>query len=83
MGDADKVMERIVRLEMRLDKDDEARKERQAEVDRTLFEIRQTQDEIKTEMTRYKGVVGGISLAVSILWAAIALLKDTISGWGR
>jgi hypothetical protein len=42
MGDADKVMERIVRLEMRLDKDDEARKERQAEVDRTLFEIRQT-----------------------------------------
>ena len=81
MGEADKIVERIVRVEMRLDKDDQARKERQADLDRVLSDIKETQDEIKTEMTRYKGIVGGIGLAVSILWAAVALMKDTIRDW--
>ena len=34
-----------------------------------------------TETERYKGFVGGVSLAITVLWAGIALFKDTIVGW--
>lgn len=37
-----------------------------------------TLDEIKVEMTRYKGFIGGCAFLISCMWAALVLLKDSI-----
>ena len=41
-----------------------------------LGEIDGKLDRVMAEMTRYKGMVGGISLIVSLLVAALSLTKD-------
>lgn len=65
-------------IESRLDRDDEDRRDRRNELDRQLQAIADALEAQSREMARYKGVIGGISLAISILWAGLAFYRDTV-----
>lgn len=73
--------ERVAVLEARMDRDDDDRESRRRELDVQLQGIRLAIEKQSTEMARYKGVVGGISLAISILWAGLAFFKDAFHEW--
>jgi hypothetical protein len=73
--------ERVAVLESRMDRDDEDRAERRRELDSHLASIKLALESSAREMARYKGVIGGVSLAISILWAGIALLKEFFTDW--
>ena len=75
------IEERIAVLEARMDRDDEDREARRLELDSTLANIRRAIETSTSEMNRYKGFVGGISLAISMLWAGVAFFKESIVGW--
>ena len=75
------IEERVAVLEARMDRDDEDRAERRRELDAHLSEIHRALDTATNEMNRYKGFVGGISLAISMLWAGVAFFKESIVGW--
>ena len=64
-----------------MDRDDEDRAERRHELDSQLASIKFAIDANSQEMAKYKGVVGGISLAVSMLWAGFAFFKDSLVEW--
>lgn len=64
-----------------MDRDDEDREARRLELDSTLANIRRAIEASTSEMNRYKGFVGGISLAISMLWAGVAFFKESIVGW--
>lgn len=70
--------ERVAVLEARMDRDDEDRRERREELDATLREVKEVLETQAHEMARYKGAIGGISLAISILWAGFAFFKEQI-----
>lgn len=65
-------------IEARLRMDDEDRASRRNELDRQLQAIADALEEQAREMARYKGAIGGISLAISILWAGVAFYKDSV-----
>lgn len=73
--------ERLAVLESRMDKDDDDRESRRRELDEQLRGIRSALELQAREMARYKGVIGGISLAISLLWAGVGFFKDGIVGW--
>lgn len=75
------IEERVAVLEARMDRDDEDRIERRRELDAQLSAIRIALETSATEMNRYKGFVGGIWLAVSMLWAGVTFFKESIVGW--
>lgn len=70
--------ERVAVIEARLLDDEKDRELRRQELDKSLERIQKTLERQAKEMERYKGVVGGISLAVSVLWAGIAFFKESI-----
>lgn len=70
--------ERVAVLEARMDRDDEDRETRRQELDRQLEAIRVALELQAREMARYKGVIGGISLAISLLWAGVAFFKEQL-----
>ena len=70
--------ERVAALEARMDMDFDDRAIRRAELDHTLHELKNSLDKISSEISRYKGLVGGISLALSLMWAGIVFFKDAI-----
>jgi len=73
--------ERIAVLESRMDRDDEDRAERRRELDAQLQGIRLALETNAREMARYKGMIGGVSLAISVLWAGVAFFKDQMLSW--
>jgi hypothetical protein len=64
-----------------MDHDDEDRAERRRELDAQLHAIRHALESSAREMARYKGVIGGLSLAISMLWAGVAFFKEALVGW--
>lgn len=72
------IVERITALETRMDIDDDDRELRRRELDAQLTAIRVALEAQAREMARYKGVIGGISLAISLLWAGVAFFKEQI-----
>lgn len=70
--------ERVAVLEARMDQDADDRRERRADLDRKLQAIETAINDQTQEIARYKGVVGGIALALSMLWAGLGFFKDTI-----
>jgi len=73
--------ERIAVLESRMDRDDEDRAERRRELDAQLQGIRLALEINAREMARYKGMIGGVSLVISVLWAGVAFFKDQMLSW--
>lgn len=73
--------ERIAVLESRMDRDDEDRAERRMELDAQLQGIRLALEINAREIARYKGMIGGVSLAISVLWAGVAFFKDQMLSW--
>lgn len=73
--------QRVARLEARMDKDDEDRNARRADLDKNLKDINESLKKITEEMNRYKGFVGGVSLMISMSWAGLVFLKDEIAGF--
>jgi len=73
--------ERVAVLESRLDRDDDDRETRRKELDEQLRLIREALELQAREMARYKGVIGGISLAISLLWAGVGFFKEQIVSW--
>lgn len=73
--------ERLAVLESRMDRDDEDREMRRRELDMQLQAIKQALEANAREMARYKGMIGGVSLAISVLWAGVAFFKDAIVSW--
>lgn len=61
------VRERIAKLELAAENQE-----------KTNEEILKKLDQITTEMTRYKGFLGGIAFFASSLWVAITLFKEYI-----
>lgn len=64
-----------------MDRDDDDRESRRRELDEQLKAVRNALELNAREMARYKGVIGGISLAISLLWAGVGFFKDGIVGW--
>ncbi len=75
------IEERVAVLEERMDRDDADRAERRRELDAQLTAVRHALESSTAEMARYKGIVGGISLAISVLWAGAIFLRESIVGW--
>lgn len=75
----DDIPERVTRLETIYELDSRARKERQDLLDTTLTDIKLSIDDVRSEMQRSKGFVGGIVFVVTALWAVIGLSKDWLS----
>lgn len=75
------IEERVAVLEARMDRDDDDREARRRELDDQLRAVRTALELNAREMARYKGVIGGISLAISLLWAGVGFFKDGIVGW--
>lgn len=73
--------ERLAVIESRLDRDDDDRETRRKELDKRLDAIQSALEAIAREMARYKGVIGGISLAISLLWVGVGFFKDGIVNW--
>ena len=73
--------ERVAVLEARMNREDDDREIRRRELDVQLQGIRIALDRQTEEMAKYKGVIGGISLAISILWAGFAFFKDGLYKW--
>lgn len=73
--------ERLAVLESRMDRDDEDRETRRKELDKRLDAIQAAIEANAREMARYKGVIGGVSLAISVLWAGVAFFKEQIVSW--
>lgn len=73
--------ERLAVLESRMDRDDEDRETRRRELDERLDAIQAAIEANACEMARYKGVIGGLSLAISMLWAGFAFFKEQIVSW--
>jgi len=73
--------ERVAVLESRMDRDDEDRAERRRELDQRLAGVQNALEANAREMARYKGVIGGLSLAISVLWAGVVFFKDGIANW--
>lgn len=73
--------ERLAVLESRMDRDDEDRETRRKELDKRLDAIQSAIEASAREMARYKGVIGGLSLAISMLWAGVAFFKEQIVSW--
>ena len=73
--------ERVAMLETRMDMDHEDRERRRQDLDKTLEDLRLAVEYQTKEMARYKGVIGGISLAISLLWAGVAFFKDGFVRW--
>lgn len=78
MSEVSELSERVTRVETILEQDAIARKERQTDLDTTLTDIRLAVEEVRAEMQRYKGFVGGIALAVSVIWAGVLAFRDAI-----
>lgn len=75
---SDSLEQRVAKLEARMDKDDDDRKERREELDKKLDSINTSLKSIVQEMNRYKGFVGGVSLMISLAWAGVAFFKDAL-----
>ena len=73
--------ERLAVIESELRRDAEDREIRRKELDAQLRAIHAAIEANAREMARYKGVVGGISLAVSMLWAGVVFFKEGIVQW--
>lgn len=73
--------ERLAVIESRLDRDDEDRETRRKELDKRLDGIQAALEANAREMARYKGVIGGISLAISLLWAGVGFFKEQLVSW--
>ena len=73
--------ERLAVLESRMDRDDEDRETRRKELDKRLDAIQSAIEANAREMARYKGVIGGLSLAISMPWAGVAFFKEQIVSW--
>lgn len=78
LGRCAELAERLAVVEARMLDDEQDREKRRVELDKTLAHLQKTLERQAREMERYKGVVGGISLAVSVLWAGIAFFKEQI-----
>lgn len=83
----DELVSRISRIEGALERDAEDREERQQALDNRFNAVMQSIDRLSTtmeihinEINRYKGLLGGITLAVSVLWGLGIAFKDTILG---
>ena len=73
--------ERLAVIEAEMKRDAADREIRRQELDDQLRLIHMAIEANAREMARYKGVVGGISLAVSMLWAGVVFFKETLVQW--
>jgi hypothetical protein len=71
---------RIRALELAMEWDKRDRDERRKELDHALGELRTMVLDIRTEMTRYKGMLGGMALVGTMLWAGLVFVKEGIVG---
>jgi len=78
MSEVSELAERVTRVETILEQDSEQRKERQADLDKTLTDIQISIKDVHAEIQRYKGFTGGVALAVSVIWAGVIAFKDAI-----
>lgn len=78
MSEVSELDERVTRVETILEQDSEQRKERQADLDKTLTDIQISIKDVHAEIQRYKGFTGGVALAVSVIWAGVIAFKDAI-----
>lgn len=73
--------QRVAVLEARLADDETEKEVRRQDVTRQLERVQHTLEKQAREMERYRGVIGGIALAISVFWAGVAFFRDAISRW--
>lgn len=74
------ILAKLAAIEATLLADAEARRERQEAFDKAHMALVERVDGIAEEMTRYKGIVGGVAMAVSMGAAVVGLL---IAWWQK
>jgi len=70
--------QRVSRLERQKDEELNDIEARRKDIDKRLQELNANIEALRAEVIKYKGFIGGISLAVSIIWAGLVFFKETI-----
>lgn len=69
---------RLSRLETLQETDKETQDMYYAQLNKRLDNLEATLGDLKREVTQYKGFVGGVSLAISLAWAGVAMFKEQL-----
>lgn len=69
---------RLSRLETLQETDKEAQDMYYAQLNKRLDKLEAALSDLKREVTQYKGFVGGVSLAISLAWAGVAMFKEQL-----
>lgn len=72
------IASRLAVIENQIARDKEDRDHRHKELDDKLECMQRSMDRLCSELGKYKGFVGGVSLVISVLWAGIAFFKEHI-----
>lgn len=71
---------RVAILETHRETDAEQREIRRRELDEKLEAMNKSIQGLSKDLTKYQGFIGGINLAITILWAGLVFAKDWIFG---